>query len=194
MPTGEAGKPPARMSAPAPSPQGGPASGTGRKKMMILSAVALMLSAAGCALAGNAAWLIAARFLGGRGMGVLSTVIPIYISEISPAKRRGTFVSFYQLFIVIGILAAYCADFGMISWTNNQPQPDSVGILIALLVYIAFFAVSLSPLMFVVTAEIYPSAIRGGAQRFPTTTSAFTESPKEPTNIFTSRSTCNMSA
>lgn len=29
------------------------------------------------------------------------------------------FVSFYQLFIVIGILAAYCADFGMISWGNN---------------------------------------------------------------------------
>lgn len=59
------------------------------------------------------------RFLGGCGMGVLSAVIPIYISEISPAKWRGTFVSFYQLFIVIGILAAYCADFGMISWGNN---------------------------------------------------------------------------
>ena len=91
----------------------------GRKNMMIISAVALILSAVGCALASNVAWLIAARFLGGCGMGVLSAVIPIYISEISPAKWRGTFVSFYQLFIVIGILAAYCADFGMISWVNN---------------------------------------------------------------------------
>ena len=91
----------------------------GRRNMMIISAVMLILSAVGCAMASNAAWLIAARFLGGCGMGVLSAVIPIYISEISPAKWRGTFVSFYQLFIVIGILAAYCADFGMISWGNN---------------------------------------------------------------------------
>ena len=91
----------------------------GRRNMMIISAVMLILSAVGCAMASNAAWLIAARFLGGCGMGVLSAVIPIYISEISPAKWRGAFVSFYQLFIVIGILAAYCADFGMISWGNN---------------------------------------------------------------------------
>lgn len=307
----------------------------GRRMMMIISAILLILSAAGCALAGDVAWLIAARFVGGCGMGVLSAVIPIYISEISPAKWRGTFVSFYQLFIVIGILGAYCADYGMIAWANNwrwmlavplvfaatnllmllflpesprwlikqgeeeaarevitrmgvasedaaemlrtrqtsqkgsprlselfrgstgyivllgsllavfqqitginviinyapeilrqtglggdtalmqaifvgivnflftvvavwlvdrlgrkklllwgcaglvvslayltyafaQPQPDSLGILIALLVYIAFFAVSLSPLMFVVTAEIYPAAIRGTAMALST--------------------------
>lgn len=58
----------------------------GRKNMMIISAVALILSAVGCALASNVAWLIAARFLGGCGMGVLSAVIPIYISEISPGQ------------------------------------------------------------------------------------------------------------
>ena len=39
----------------------------GRKNMMIISAVALILSAVGCALASNVAWLIAARFLGGCG-------------------------------------------------------------------------------------------------------------------------------
>ena len=64
----------------------------GRRNMMIISAVMLILSAVGCAMASNAAWLIAARFLGGCGMGVLSAVIPIYISEISPAKWRGAFV------------------------------------------------------------------------------------------------------
>ena len=60
-----------------------------RRNMMIISAVMLILSAVGCAMASNAAWLIAARFLGGCGMGVLSAVIPIYISEISPTKWRG---------------------------------------------------------------------------------------------------------
>ena len=43
----------------------------GRRNMMIISAVMLILSAVGCAMASNAAWLIAARFLGGCGMGVL---------------------------------------------------------------------------------------------------------------------------
>ncbi len=59
-----------------------------RKNMMMISAVALILSAVGWCSASNVAWLIAARFLGGCGMGVLSAVIPIYISEISPAKWR----------------------------------------------------------------------------------------------------------
>lgn len=42
----------------------------------------------------------------------------LYIRNI-PYQMARPFVSFYQLFIVIGILAAYCADFGMISWGNN---------------------------------------------------------------------------
>lgn len=55
-----------------------------------------------------------------------------------------------------------------LTYAFAQPLPGSIGILIALLVYIAFFAVSLSPLMFVVTAEIYPSAIRGTAMALST--------------------------
>lgn len=91
----------------------------GRRNMMIISAVMLILSAVRMCHGKQCRMADCSRFLGGCGMGVLSAVIPIYISEISPAKWRGTFVSFYQLFIVIGILAAYCADFGMISWGNN---------------------------------------------------------------------------
>ncbi len=304
----------------------------GRKNSMLFSAAILIVAALWCGFANNAASLIIARFVGGCGMGVLSVVIPIYISEISPAKWRGTFVSFYQLFIVIGILVAYCADFwmsdrvgnwrwmlglplpfallnmaalffvpesprwlagqgkadkakkimaamcsddcsailnanasqdgtpglsalfkrpmayivllgvllaafqqitginviinyapeilrqtgiggeqalmqaiyvglvnflftivavwlvdrwgrkklllwgcaglvaslGYLTYAFSQPSPDSIGVLIALLVYIAFFAISLSPLMFVVTAEIYPSAIRGTAMALST--------------------------
>lgn len=59
--------------------------------------------------------------------------------------------------------AGLVVSLAYLTYAFAQPQPDSIGILIALLVYIAFFAVSLSPLMFVVTAEIYPSAIRGTA-------------------------------
>ena len=84
----------------------------GRKLMLIISAVLLGLSAGGCGfLSHSASALVIYRFIGGLGVGVLSAVIPTYITEISPAELRGTFVSFYQLFVVVGILVAYCANY-----------------------------------------------------------------------------------
>ena len=64
--------------------------------------------------------------------------------------------------------AGLVVSLAYLTYAFAQPLPGSIGILIALLVYIAFFAVSLSPLMFVVTAEIYPSAIRGTAMALST--------------------------
>jgi MFS transporter, SP family, xylose:H+ symportor len=40
------------------------------------------------------------------GIGLASTLSPMYIAEIAPAKKRGQFVAINQLTIVIGILAA----------------------------------------------------------------------------------------
>lgn len=282
----------------------------GRKLMLIISAVLLGLSAGGCGfLSHSASALVIYRFIGGLGVGVLSAVIPTYITEISPAELRGTFVSFYQLFVVVGILVAYCANLFFSSYEMNWhlmlglplafaildivlllflpespiwleqrgqkretekvafkelfkgrmgyvvflgsmlaffqqitginvvvnyapsilgelgiagnsplvqtvyiglanllftvialwlvdkfgrktllvsgcfgctaalaymtyaysiPDPSSIGVLIAILAYIGFFALSLSPLMFVVTSEIYPSHIRGTAMAVST--------------------------
>lgn len=84
----------------------------GRKPMLIASALLLALAAVGCSMLSHSATpLVIYRLIGGLGIGVLSAVIPTYITEISPADLRGTFVSFYQLFVVIGIMAAYCANY-----------------------------------------------------------------------------------
>lgn len=92
----------------------------GRKPMLLSSAVLLAVAAAGCSLLSRSvAALVIFRFAAGLGVGVLSAVIPTYISEISPARLRGTFVSFYQLFVVIGILAAYAANYGFAKLDNN---------------------------------------------------------------------------
>ena len=86
----------------------------GRKPMLIISAILLGLSGLGCWIyTPGWIWLTIYRFVGGLGVGVLSAVIPSYISEISPAKLRGTLVSFYQMGVVIGILVAYCFNFGI---------------------------------------------------------------------------------
>lgn len=86
----------------------------GRKPMLTVSAVLLGLSGLGCWLfAPGWMWLTIYRFIGGLGVGILSAVIPAYISEVSPSRLRGTLVSFYQFGVVVGILIAYCFNFGV---------------------------------------------------------------------------------
>ena len=51
-----------------------------------------------------------AAVTGGVGIGIVSIVSPIYISEVSPAKIRGTLVSLYQLAVTVGFLLAYLAN------------------------------------------------------------------------------------
>ena len=120
----------------------------GRKKSLILAALLFCFCTLGSALSQTYLFFLISRFIGGLGIGIsllVVPVIPIYISEISPAKWRGTFVSFYQLFIVIGILAAYCADFGMISWGNNWRWMLGLGTLFPIIYLIGLTFVPESP-------------------------------------------------
>ena len=83
----------------------------GRKKTMLTAALMFSISAIGCAVCANFTQLVIYRIIGGVGIGIVSIVSPIYISEVSPARVRGTMVSFYQLFITIGFLLAYLVNF-----------------------------------------------------------------------------------
>ena len=90
----------------------------GRKKTMLISAVLFSISAIGCAVCGNFTQLVIYRMIGGFGIGIVSIVSPIYISEVSPAHVRGTMVSLYQLFITIGFLLAYLANYLILKGTG----------------------------------------------------------------------------
>lgn len=79
----------------------------GRKLTMLISAALFSISAIGCAVCGSFDGLVAYRIIGGVGIGIVSIVSPIYISEVSPAKIRGTLVSLYQLAVTVGFLLAY---------------------------------------------------------------------------------------
>jgi len=91
----------------------------GRRKVMFFSAFLFIISSLGCALSPNAAGLMVFRFISGFGVGMISAVAPVYISEISPAKLRGTLVSYNQLAVVIGILIAYVIDYILLNYENN---------------------------------------------------------------------------
>ncbi|KAF2872686.1 general substrate transporter [Massariosphaeria phaeospora] len=52
------------------------------------------------------------RWVAGLGVGGLSVLTPMYQSETAPRYVRGALVSCYQLFITLGILVAYCINYG----------------------------------------------------------------------------------
>ena len=62
------------------------------------------------------AQLTAFRIIGGMGIGVVSIVSPLYISELSVAQYRGRLVSLYQLAITIGFLGAYLVNYQLLSF------------------------------------------------------------------------------
>jgi MFS transporter, SP family, arabinose:H+ symporter len=82
----------------------------GRRKVLFIAAFLFLISAVGFAFSEQYLVLIFFRILAGMGVGVASNVSPLYISEIAPAQKRGSLVTFYQLAITIGILAAYLSN------------------------------------------------------------------------------------
>ena len=51
------------------------------------------------------------RIIGGLGIGIVSVVAPVYISEIAVTRYRGRMVSLYQLAVTVGFLAAYFVNY-----------------------------------------------------------------------------------
>lgn len=83
----------------------------GRKRTMLISALLFSVSAIGCAVCQDFNQLVIFRIVGGFGIGIVSIVSPIYISEIAPAQKRGTLVSLYQLAVTVGFLLAYLINY-----------------------------------------------------------------------------------
>ena len=91
----------------------------GRKLTMVISAILFSASALGCALCTDFTLLVVYRIIGGVGIGVVSLVSPLYISEVSVAQYRGRFVSLYQLAVTVGFLGAYLVNYQLLAWSES---------------------------------------------------------------------------
>ena len=89
---------------------GWPADRFGRKATLLWIGVLYLVGAAGSALASNVWTFIAARAIGGLGIGISTVVAPMYISEIAPPKHRGRLAGMFQFNIVFGILIAFVSN------------------------------------------------------------------------------------
>ncbi|HTR81450.1 MAG TPA: sugar porter family MFS transporter [Bacteroidota bacterium] len=107
---------------------GKPADILGRRKTLLIASLLFFVSAVGSALAGQLNIFITFRFLGGIGVGTASILSPMYISEISPAEKRGSLVSLNQLAIVIGILVAFFSNY-LLSTTGDNNWRWMLGVM-----------------------------------------------------------------
>ncbi|TKB47666.1 sugar porter family MFS transporter [Thalassotalea mangrovi] len=86
----------------------------GRRKVLLSIAGLYVVSALLSALASSYWVLVAARTLGGFAFASL-VLAPVYIAEISTASHRGKMISINQFNIVIGISAAYFANYYLLN-------------------------------------------------------------------------------
>ena len=104
------------------------------------------ISAIGAALAQSTLILILFRLIGGVAVGSASVISPMYIAEISPAKKRGRLVALNQLTIVIGILLAFISNSLIAGHGENSWRwMLCVMALPAILLFIALYFIPESP-------------------------------------------------
>ena len=94
----------------------------GRKSTMILSAILFSTSAIGCAVSTDFNQLVIYRIIGGVGIGVVSIISPLYISEVAVAQYCGRLVSLYQLAVTIGFLGAYLVNYQLLGYSMSNPD------------------------------------------------------------------------
>ncbi|XP_078437388.1 sugar transport protein MST6-like [Wolffia australiana] len=84
----------------------------GRKISMLFGGITFLAGAAINGAARDIAMLIIGRILLGVGVGFANQSVPLYLSEMAPAKFRGMLNIGFQLMITIGIFVASLVNYG----------------------------------------------------------------------------------
>ncbi|MDQ0918397.1 MFS family permease [Paenibacillus sp. V4I5] len=91
----------------------------GRKKVLIMAAILFIIGSIGSAIPDTFTGYIIARIIGGLGIGITSTLCPLYNAEIAPAKYRGRLVALNQFATVTGIFLVYFINMGIAGYGDD---------------------------------------------------------------------------
>jgi SP family galactose:H+ symporter-like MFS transporter len=83
----------------------------GRRRVLLVTATIFGIGALASAVAPSPAILIVSRIVLGLAIGLASTNVPVYLSEVAPPHTRGWVVSLFQLAVTVGIVVAYLTDY-----------------------------------------------------------------------------------
>lgn len=124
----------------------------GRKKVLIAAAALFIIGSVGSAVPETFTGYIIARMIGGIGIGITSTLCPLYNAEIAPARYRGRLVALNQFATVTGIFLVYFVNSGIAGYSNDAWNIATgwrwmfgVGVLPGVLFLVLLFFVPESP-------------------------------------------------
>ena len=83
----------------------------GRRTILIIASICFTGSALGAGFAHSSFQFILVRVLGGLAVGAASVLAPAYISEVTPAKYRGTLSSVQQIAIITGLFTSFLSNY-----------------------------------------------------------------------------------
>jgi sugar porter (SP) family MFS transporter len=83
----------------------------GRRRLILVASIIFLLGALGSAFSPEFWTLILSRIVLGIAVGASSALIPTYLAELSPAEKRGSMSSLFQLMVMTGILLAYITNY-----------------------------------------------------------------------------------
>ncbi|KAI3397843.1 hypothetical protein diail_10244 [Diaporthe ilicicola] len=92
----------------------------GRKRLVILGAVIYGIGAAIECGSVALAMFIVGRLIKGVGQGLFLSTVYVQVSEISPARTRGTMTSLPQFLIVCGLVTGFFMSYGTAGITNSS--------------------------------------------------------------------------
>jgi MFS family permease len=95
--------------------------------------------------------LVGGRVIAGIGVGFVSAIIILYMSEVAPKAVRGAIVSGYQFFITIGLLLAAVVDNSTQNYMTSASYriPMAIQWLWALILGVGLFCLPESPRWYV---------------------------------------------
>lgn len=99
----------------------------GRRSILIITAVAFIISAWGSGSSGSSIEFVFYRILGGLAVGSASILTPAYISEIAPSSIRGRLATLQQLMIVFGLFAAFLSNYIIANTAGGAAETLWVG-------------------------------------------------------------------
>lgn len=75
-----------------------------------------------CGASGDGAYamMIVGRIISGIGVGMLSTSVPLYQSEVAPAGKRGKYVVLNHVGFVAGLAAGFWVGYGVTFWNTTE--------------------------------------------------------------------------
>jgi len=117
----------------------------GRKNIIIVSAFIFALGGLYSAFAPDATSLICGRVFLGIAVGVAACIAPLYISEASPDKMRGSMVFLFQLAITIGILAANVVDLTFVNMAEGWRWMVGLSVVPAIILWAGMIGMPESP-------------------------------------------------